>query len=228
MIRSWIPLTSGWARTVCSMASTSSGLGLWPRRGSRVSLAAPQPERRMKTATSRPTQPSTLEPVKRNTRVPSSTAEVATTSERESAAVAAMAAEPMRRPRRRLKPDIHSFTRMEARGCPADSQEKATSSGWRDLLHRGLGQLHPHQQDGRRHDEAGQVLDAPVAEGVVVVGLFGGQPEARQGHHRGARVRQVVEGVGGDGDGAGEHARQQLPRREEQVEHDAHQPESRP
>ena len=130
-MRSWTPVTWGWARTAFWMDSTRSGSGLWPRRGSRVSLAASQPARRMKAATRMPTQPSMRREKKCPASVPSSTAEVATTSERESAAVAAMAAEPMRRLRRRLKADIHSFTRIEAQRMPTDSQEKSTASGWR-------------------------------------------------------------------------------------------------
>ena len=46
-------------------------------------------------------------------------------------AVAAIAAEPMRRLRSLLKAAIHSFTRMEARRMPTDSQEKETASGAR-------------------------------------------------------------------------------------------------
>ena len=76
-------------------------------------------------------QPSMCRPVSPPTRVPSSTAEVAAASERESAAVAPMAAEPMRRPRVRLKWNIHSFTKMAAHKMPTDAQEKAISSGRR-------------------------------------------------------------------------------------------------
>ena len=98
-----MPVTMSWERTAFSMDWTRVGSGLWPSRGSRVSLAAPQPARRMKAATRMPTQPSMWTPVRPPTRVPSSTAEVAATSERESAAVAHMAAESMRLPRVRLK-----------------------------------------------------------------------------------------------------------------------------
>ena len=76
-----------------------------------------------------PIQASILKPRKWPMRVPSSTAEVAATSERESVAVAAMAAEPMRRERERLKKLIQSFTRMDAARIPTVSQEKETVSG---------------------------------------------------------------------------------------------------
>ena len=52
-----------------------------------------------------------------------------TESERESAAVASMAAEPMRRPRVRLKKNIHSFTRMERKRMTTAIQEKVVTSG---------------------------------------------------------------------------------------------------
>ena len=77
------------------------------------------------------------------TSVPSRTAEVAAASERESVAVAIMAAEPMRRLRFRLKKNIHSFTRMEAHRMPTDSQEKATSTGWRTFSREDLASSRP-------------------------------------------------------------------------------------
>ena len=96
-----------------------------------VSLAAPQPAFRIKTATTAPAQPSMLRWAKCPARVPANTAEVATTSERESAAVAAMAAEPSFFPSVRLKWPIHSFTRMEAAKMATDTGEKSTASGCR-------------------------------------------------------------------------------------------------
>ena len=54
---------------------------------------------------------------------------------------------------------------------PTDSQEKETASGARIFQGR-LDQLQPHQQNGHRHHKPGEVLDAPVAKGVIVVGLF--------------------------------------------------------
>ena len=73
-----------------------------------------------------------------------------------------------------------------------------------DLVKGGLGQLHAHQQDQARYDQAGYVLDAAVAKGVVGVRLFARQTEAQQRHRRGAGVGQVVEGVRRDGDGTGQ------------------------
>ena len=85
----------------------------------------------MKTATTMPIQPSIWTPESRPISAPASTAEVAATSERESAAVAAMAAEPMRRESRRLKKDSHSLTQMEAARMATETQEKSTASGRR-------------------------------------------------------------------------------------------------
>ena len=91
-----------------------------------------------------------------------------------------------------------------------------------DFLKRGLGQLHAHQKDQPRHRKAGDILDASVAEGVVGVRLPACQPEAQQRHRRGARVRQVVEGVRRHGDGAGELSGKELPRKQQNIQDDAH------
>ena len=89
-----------------------------------------------------------------------------------------------------------------------------------DFVKGGLGQLHAHQQDQARYDQAGYVLDAPVAEGMVGVGLFARQTEAQQRHRRGAGVGQVVEGVRRDGDGAGEGPSKELAQKQQQVQPD--------
>ena len=91
-----------------------------------------------------------------------------------------------------------------------------------DLIDGGLGQLHAHQQDQARHRKARDVLDAPVAEGVVRVRLPSRQPETQQRHCRGARVRQVIEGVRRHGDGAGQLSREKLPRKQQDIQGDAH------
>ena len=51
-----------------------------------------------------------------------------------------------------------------------------------DFLQGGLGQLHTHKQDQPRHHQAGYVLHAPVAEGMLRVRLAPGQAEAQQRH----------------------------------------------
>ena len=40
------------------------------------------------------------------------------------------------------------------------------------LADRALGQLDTHQQDGQGDKKAREILDAPVAEGMVLVGLL--------------------------------------------------------
>ena len=92
-----------------------------------------------------------------------------------------------------------------------------------NLVHRGFGQLRAHQQDQARHHQAGDVLHPPVAEGMARVGLFPRQAEAQQRHHRGARIRQVVEGVRRDGDGAAETACRQLSGEQQQVQGNANE-----
>ena len=62
--------------------------------------------------------------------VESSTAPVASTSERLSAAVACITTESMRLPMVRLKVNSQSLTRMDAASTPTVTQENAASSGW--------------------------------------------------------------------------------------------------
>lgn len=95
-----------------------------------------------------------------------------TESERESAAVASMAAEPMRRPRVRLKKNIHSFTRMERKRMTTAIPGEGGDFRGKDLLQGGLANLHPHQKDGQGHHQTGEVLHPSVAEGVLLVGVL--------------------------------------------------------
>ncbi len=96
-----------------------------------VSLAAPQPAFRIKTATTAPAQPSMLRWAKCPARVPANTAEVATTSERESAAVAAMAAEPSFFPNTRLKWPSTASPGWKPPKWPPTPGRKSTASGRR-------------------------------------------------------------------------------------------------
>ena len=91
-----------------------------------------------------------------------------------------------------------------------------------DLLNRALAQLHAHHQNEQGDQQARQIFDAAVAEGVSVVRLLPRQLKAHQGDHRGAGVRQVIEGVGRHGDGAGEHTGQKLSQRQQQIEKNTH------
>ena len=97
-----------------------------------------------------------------------------------------------------------------------------------DFVQGGLAQFHPHQEDEHGHHQPGQILHPAVAEGVFLVCFLAGQAEAHQGDHRGGRVRQVVKGVGGDGDGGGGDAREELAQKEQQVQPDAHRSGQRP
>ena len=80
-----------------------------------------------------------------------------------------------------------------------------------------LAQLHAHQEDEQGHQQPGEILHAAMAEGVVGVRLLTCQTKAHQGHHGGGGVGEVVEGVGGDGDGAGNEAGGEFARKEQQV-----------
>ncbi len=91
-----------------------------------------------------------------------------------------------------------------------------------DFLQGGFPQLRPHQQDDHGDHQPGDILQPPVAEGVVLVRGLGGQLEAQQGDHGGTGVGEVVYRVGGDGDGAAENSGQELSCEEEEVQADAH------
>ena len=92
-----------------------------------------------------------------------------------------------------------------------------------DLIKRGLGQFHTHEQDQGGYDEAADVLDTAVAEGVIQVGLLTGHFESDEGDQGRAGIGQVVEGIGSDGDGTGEGTCQILAGEEHQIQQDAQQ-----
>ena len=94
--------------------------------------------------------------------------------------------------------------------------------GVQDLLHRALGKLDAHEENDHGDDQARDVLQPPVAEGMLGVGLLSRKLEAEQRHDARARIGEVDEGVRRDGDGAGERASEQLECEEQQIEADAH------
>ena len=63
-----------------------------------------------------------------------------------------------------------------------------------------------------------------MAEGVLLVGVLSGQPEPHQGDDGGGSIRQVVEGIGHYGNGAGGQAGEELAQKEQGIERDAHAP----
>ena len=91
-----------------------------------------------------------------------------------------------------------------------------------DLVQRGLGQLKAHQQNQHGHGQAGQILDAAMAEGVIRIRLLPCQLKAQQGDKGASGVGEVVEGVGGDGDRAGEGAGKELPGEQQHIQRNAH------
>ena len=94
--------------------------------------------------------------------------------------------------------------------------------GVQDRAHGVAQQLKAHQQDDDRDDETRDVLEPPVAERMLGVGLLPGQTKAQQRHDGRARVGQVVKGVRRDGDRARKRPRKQLEREEQQVDGNAH------
>ena len=93
-------------------------------------------------------------------------------------------------------------------------------SGVQDLIQGLLGQFHAHQQNQHGYRQTGEVLRPAVAEGMAWVRRFGGNAEAQQRDHRGTGIREVVEGVRRDGDGAGEGPSKELAQKQQQVQPD--------
>ena len=63
-----------------------------------------------------------------------------------------------------------------------------------------------------------------MAEGMAGIGLLARHLESDQGDDGGAGIRQVVEGVGRDGDGIADGPRQEFPGEEAQVQENPHSP----
>lgn len=89
------------------------------------------------------------------------------------------------------------------------------------LLHRALCQLHAHKENDHGDDEAGDILQPPVAERMLRIGPLPRQLEAEQRHDARSRVGEVIEGVRRHGDGAGERTGKQLERKEQHIKADA-------
>jgi hypothetical protein len=88
------------------------------------------------------------------------------------------------------------------------------------------GDARPQHDDG--DDDRREVLDAPIAKGVLAVGLLAGKLGAHDGDDGRRGVRQVVDGVEHDGDGVHEQAERRLEGREQDVCHDARRSRARP
>ena len=74
-----------------------------------------------------------------------------------------------------------------------------------------------------RDDEGRDVLDAPVAERVILIGLFSGHLRADHRDHGAAGVRQVVEAIGHDRHGVDDDADGNFEYKKEQVAYDSRQ-----
>ena len=73
-----------------------------------------------------------------------------------------------------------------------------------DLVQRGFCQFNAHQKNQHGHRQTGEILDTAVAKGMVNIRLLTCQLEAQQRDAGTACIGEVVEGVGSDGNGAGE------------------------
>ena len=70
-------------------------------------------------------------------------------------------------------------------------------------LRRTLEEVDADRDDDYRDHQPGHIFEPAVAEGMFIVGRFGRHPEADQGHHRRAGVREVVHRVGQHRNAAG-------------------------
>ena len=76
-------------------------------------------------------------------------------------------------------------------------------------------------QDQDRYDEGRDILDAPVSERMVLIGLFPGHLRADHRDHGAAGVRQVVEAIGHDRHGVDDDADGNFEYKKEQVAYDS-------
>ena len=90
------------------------------------------------------------------------------------------------------------------------------------LDHRLFEQGKADAQDGHADHQTGQIFIAGVAVGMLGIRGLGGQPEADEADHVGRSVREVVQSIRHDGDGAEQGACQQLAQAEQQVAGHAH------
>lgn len=146
-------------------------------------------------------------------------------SERESAAVASMAAEPMRRPRVRLKKNIHSFTRMERKRMTTAIQEKVVTSGEKIFSREDLPISTPIRRMARATTRPVRYSIRPWPKGCSWSASWSGQPEPHQGDDGGGSIRQVVEGIGHHGNGAGGQAGEELAQKEQGIERECPRPQ---
>ena len=63
-----------------------------------------------------------------------------------------------------------------------------------------------------------------MPKGMIGIRLVSGQTEAEQGDHGRARVGEVVERIGRDGNRAGEKPRRKLSRKQKEIEKNAENP----
>ena len=83
-------------------------------------------------------------------------------------------------------------------------------------------QRKPDGEDGDADHETRQIFVPGVAVGVLFVRAFGRQTEAHEAHHVGRGVREVVQGIGHDGDGTEQRAHGELAQAEQNIAHHAH------
>ena len=87
-----------------------------------------------------------------------------------------------------------------------------------NFIQRLSCQLKAHDQNHDGDEKTGQIFDPPVPEGMTGICLVAGQTKADQGDNAAAGIGEVVQGIGDDGNRAGEKTCQNFDEKQEQVE----------
>ena len=96
---------------------------------------------------------------------------------------------------------------------PAENDRR----GVQDFADGLFAQRKADGKDGHADHQPGEVLVAGVAVGVLRIRGLGGQPEADEADDVGRSVREVVQRIGHDGDGAKQGAHRQLADAEQDI-----------
>ena len=103
---------------------------------------------------------------------------------------------------------------------PATTGSEAGVLRMQDLVKGRGDQLEAHEDDQQGNEQAGEIFDPAVSEGMPGIRLLARHFEADQRDQGGARIGKVVEGVRCDGDGVAEKPREEFPQEKHRVQAD--------
>ena len=113
---------------------------------------------------------------------------------------------------------IYSFTQIEAARIPITSQLNSTRAGCRILFRDSLASSTPISKISMDTARPERYSARPWPKGWPGSGALAAMRKQRD--HRGTGIREVVEGVRRDGDGAGEGPGKELAQKQQQVQPD--------